>query len=549
MLQRYIESSWQRLTRSHKDLVAAASDPKVASPDGRWVVYVPPAEDLSRVAGELRRTVGPGDLAKLLLRTLPATPVEPRGRDRSKDAARLGRGARDAGELDRHGLLYLPHPYVVPGGRFNEMYGWDSFFIVLGLLDAGLVDLARMMTDNHLYQVRHYGTVLNANRTYYLTRSQPPFLAEMVLRVYRRTGDRAWLARALPEIETYYRYWTREPHLVKETGLSRYFDTGAGPAPEVVAGERDAAGRSHYDRLLERFRTGAVEGYDSSLFYDRSADRLTDLFYVADRSMRESGFDPSDRFGTFNAGAIYFNPVCLNSLLHLMERRTGEICRILDDPDGARRWEARAALRRLLIDRWLWNDEAGLYLDYDFRQRTHRRYPFLTTFFPLWVGVASSRQAALVALRLALFETPGGLQTSTRVSGNQWDAPFGWAPLVQAAVEGLRAYGHVEAADRITVKFLSMLIADFLRTGALFEKYDVVRRCSQVAGSLKFGYTSNEIGFGWTNAAFSILYASLSPSRRHELLRLDGIDGASAAVRNPEHGGTMERPGGQEARR
>src|SRR5262249_44808880 len=130
------------------------------------------------------------------------------------------------GLIHEHGLLYLPRPYVVPGGRFNEMYGWDSYFIQMGLLRDGELDLAKDMADNFLYEIREYGKILNANRTYYLTRSQPPFLTEMLLGVYRRTLDRKWLEAALPAIDKYYRYWTSPPHLTPQTGLSRYFDLG-----------------------------------------------------------------------------------------------------------------------------------------------------------------------------------------------------------------------------------------------------------------------------------------------------------------------------------
>ena len=143
---------------------------------------------------------------------------------------------------------------MVPGGRFNEMYGWDSYFIVLGLLRDERAALARDMVDNFLYEVRHYGGVLNANRTYYLTRSQPPLLAEMVLALYHATGDRAWLAGARDALVAVYEHWLAPPHLIPSLGLSRYFDHGEGPAPEVVAGERDAQGHDHYDRVRAWFR-------------------------------------------------------------------------------------------------------------------------------------------------------------------------------------------------------------------------------------------------------------------------------------------------------
>src|SRR5579872_5798127 len=214
----YIRQTWTVLTRSNRTLAQAAPDPKFhPAPDGRWPVYVPRDADIREVGRQLRREVPPGDFRTLELRSLPADP----------------------GRIRDQGLLYLPRPYVVPGGRFNEMYGWDSYFIQLGLLRDHLDALAGDMAGNFLYEIRYYGEILNANRTYYLTRSQPPFLTEMVLAVYDRTHDRQWLANAVPAIEAYYRYWIREPHLTPETGLSRYFDLGEGPAPEVLASERD----------------------------------------------------------------------------------------------------------------------------------------------------------------------------------------------------------------------------------------------------------------------------------------------------------------------
>ncbi|HXH06021.1 MAG TPA: trehalase family glycosidase, partial [Vicinamibacterales bacterium] len=488
-VDRYIEASWTALTRSLRDLPDAARDPKMPRAPGEpWPVYVAPTENRARVQAALRRLLGPR-LASIDLRTLPRGAIAP----------------------DAHGLLYLPHPYVVPGGRFNEMYGWDSYFIQVGLLRDGRLELARSMADNFLYEVEHYGTILNANRTYYLTRSQPPFLTAMVWNVYARTRDRAWLRRAVPAIERYYRYWTTEPHLVPGPGrgLSRYFDLGEGPAPEVVAAERDADGRTHYDRVREYYRTHDVGDYDESLYYDARADRLTPLFYKGDRSMRESGFDPSNRFGPFSVDIIHYVPVCLNALLYRMELDTAQIMRELGDEAGAARWRARAAARKARIDELLWDPDAGVYFDYNFRTGRRRRYLFATTFYPLWVGLASAEQAARVRASLARLEAPGGLLTSTETTGSQWDAPFGWAPLQLIAVEGLRRYGYHEEADRLAAKFVALVTKEFEEHGAMLEKYDVVRRESDVAQGIRFGYRSNEIGFGWTNAVFLELVAGL----------------------------------------
>lgn len=495
-IQSYIEQSWQTLRRSNVNLASAAVDPKFPLPaDQRLPIYVSHKETVAKIESSLRAQMSADEFRKIEVRQLPA----------------------ERTSIKQHGLLYLPSPYVVPGGRFNEMYGWDSYFIQVGLLRAGEIELARNMADNFIYQIEHYGQILNANRTYYLTRSQPPFLTAMVLGVYQRTGDKEWLRKNLPAIETYYEYWTTGDHHVPETGLSRYYDAGTGPAPEVVADERDEQGRTHYDRVREYFRTHKVTDYDVDDYYDRDKDELTPLFYKGDRAMRESGFDPSNRFGQFNADILNYNPVCLNSLLYLMEVETARIQNILGRTQAARVWLKRAGDRRARMNRLMWDADDGLYYDYNFKTKQVRRYPFVTTFYPLWTGIATRAQAARVMNNLEQFERAGGLQTSTQKTGSQWDAPFGWAPMQMIAVAGMRRYGYNAAANRIAIKFLSLILKEFNEHNVIVEKYDVERRDSQIRGGLRFGYSSNEIGFGWTNAAFLELYLNLPEPRRKEI--------------------------------
>jgi len=492
----YIRRTWGTLTRTNRTLATSAVDPKFhPEAGGRWPVYISAAENRATVEVAFHREMTPQDLRLIDLRTLPASGVP------------------------GPGLLYLPRQYVVPGGRFNEMYGWDSYFIVRGLLRDGFTDEARDIVDNFLYEIRNYGKVLNANRSYYLTRSQPPFLTEMILAVYRRTQDRAWLENSVPAMEAYYRYWTTEPHLTPETGLSRYFDLGEGPAPEVIASERDSKGHTHYDRVHAWLRKHAAGDYDVSRYYDAANDRLTPLFYKGDRSMRESGFDPSGRFGPFSIDIIDYNPVCLNSLLYLMESQAAELLeQIPSRANEAQEWRARAQRRATLINGLMWNERDGLYEDYDFVHRKTRRYPFLTTFYPLWAGIAAPAQAARVAGNLPLFERAGGLQTSTNESGDQWDAPFGWAPLELIALEGLRRYGYHADADRISGNFLSMVAGQYREHGTILEKYDVVRRSAELNREIRFGYRTNEAGFGWTNAVFTNLLDALPAEQRLRIL-------------------------------
>jgi alpha,alpha-trehalase len=207
----------------------------------------------------------------------------------------------------------------------------------------------------------------------------------------------------------------------------------------------------------------------------------------------------------------------------MMERDGAEIARTLGRAREARTWEARARRRAERVNRLLWDEGEGLYLDYNFVRAERRNYPFVTTFYPLWAGLATPRQAARVAANLPLFERGGGLLTSTNVSGSQWDAPFGWAPMQLIAVEGLRRYGYAREAERLSVNFLSLVLKEFVEHRVIVEKYDVVRRDSQVEAGLRFGYASNEVGFGWTNAAFTELYARLPPAARPRVLDLHGI--------------------------
>ena len=486
-LRAYIRDAWRPLTRTTADLPRAAVDEKVPHAAGApWPVYLPADVDRAGIAAALAGALPAGELARIDLRPLP----------------------RDPAAIREHGLLYLPRPYVVPGGRFNEMYGWDSHFIVVGLARDDPA-LARDVIDDFLFEVRHYGGVLNANRTYYLTRSQPPLLSQMVLTLYRVTGERALLADARAALVAVHAHWLAPPHLLPALGLSRYFDHGEGPGPEVVAGERDAQGRNHYDRVRAWFRAHPDEARG---YYRPDTDALTAAFYKGDRSMRESGFDPTGRFGPFGADVTRYAPVCLNTLLYQLENDLAEIDDRLGRPTDAARWRLLAEARRARIESLLWDEAAGLYFDYDVERNRRNPYPFATTFWPLWAGVASPAHAARVRANLRLFERPGGLLTSTTVTGAQWDAPFGWAPLQLFAVAGLRRYGFRDDADRVARAWLAMLVEDFERRGTLVEKYDVERRTSDVAGRLAFGYTSNEIGFGWTNGAAVALLDGLGLS-------------------------------------
>jgi alpha,alpha-trehalase len=527
-IRQYISVGWDHLTRA-LDKCDTFEDIKT---EGEPVLYVPVGLPSPPALNEVQKR------CRVRVDRLPVKITMP--------------GEIDLNKIHTEGLLYLPNPYVVPGGQFNEMYGWDSYFIIRGLLRENRKDLAKGMVENFFFEIENYGGVLNANRTYYLTRSQPPFLTSMILAVYeadKSAGqpDLLWLEKAYRFAVRDYEQWDQPPHLAGDTGLSRYFDHGEGAVPEIRGDP------SHYYRGVAQFFLiygGALNAYLIHGDKDRPAssvlgsefpvfvcdsqteqpektdcaaeDRiaLTSDFYKGDRSMRESGFDISFRFGPFGADTHHYAPVCLNSLLYKTERDLEAMSVLLGRREDAKRWRSKALERRKIVDKYLWDRERGLFFDYDFATHTRSSYEYATTFYPLWAGLASEEQARAVARNLPLFEEPGGLAMSRRETQAQWDYPYGWAPIHLLAVEGLLRYGYKADADRIAYSFLSMVMQNFERDKTIREKYNVVTRSSET--HIGEGYSQNVIGFGWTNGVFLELLHELSRKSRAELnLRLN----------------------------
>jgi alpha,alpha-trehalase len=440
--------------------------------------------------------------------------------------------------LNAHGLLYLPNRYVVPGGRFNEMYGWDSYFIIVGLLEDGERDFSRGIIENFFYEIENYGAVLNANRAYYLTRSQPPFLTSMIMAQYaadKKAGkdDKKWLARAYEYAERDHELWTKAPKLAGDTGLARYFDVGEGPVPDVVDHPEYYAAIADWllkhpdvtydkpDYIAPTLTQGIgpelqVPLCDSKACPNSHAVKLTADFYQGDRAMRESGFDPSFRWGPFDGSTHHYAPVCLNSLLYKAEMDLAEMATMLGHPQDAKKWRAEADKRKALINKYLWNAEKGMFFDWDFTTGTQSTYNYVTTFYPLWVGLATPEQAKAVMKNVGVFDHPGGLAMSDKETGVQWDLPYGWAPTNLIAIEGMRRAGFDSDADRVSQQFLATVLANFKRTGTIREKYNVVTGSDEAP--VLAGYHENLIGFGWTNGTFLALLHALPPEQRKSVL-------------------------------
>jgi alpha,alpha-trehalase len=529
------ELYWDGLTRriDERGLVGILSDEKTKSNDGLRRIYVPATDASSYEYLTAISNNYPQLKAKVEYLPKNVTPDYVRKLDGYHGLLTLGMKQDERGQLKAI-------PFVVPGGRFNEMYGWDSFFIVLGLLQDGRVELAQAMVDNFVYEINHYNSILNANRTYYLTRSQPPFLTSMALAVYERLpvnpNREAWLKTVLQAaIQEYNEVWMNRQRLTK-TGLSRYYDTGHGQPPEVEPG--------HFQPVYLRFskQTGTdptqlEQSYRSGKYKNPELDE----YFKHDRCMRESGHDTSYRLEDRCANLV---TVDLNSLLYKIET---DIAETLDQrfsgkltlPNGrveqAVEWSARAAKRKQLVNRYLWNEKRGMFFDYDFAKNSQIDYVAATTLYPLWSGLATKKQAELLVTNaLPLLEKPGGIVASTEESRGaitpqhplrQWDYPNGWSPHQILAWLGFKRYGYDAIAERLIYRWLYTITINAAHyNGTVPEKFDVEVRSHQVFAEYgnvgtKFSYITRE-GFGWTNASYQLGIASLPANLKTKLNQL-----------------------------
>jgi alpha,alpha-trehalase len=452
---------------------------------------------------------------------------------------------------NNHGLLSLAvHdgksvPYVVPGGRFNEMYGWDSYFHVLGTIIDGRLDLAEGIVENFIYEIEHYGKILNANRTYYLSRSQPPFFTSMVKAVYREIPKNAesknWLERSLSAaIKEYETVWMGKDRLI-DIGLSRYAGIHHGIPPEVEIGHFN-----HFlQKYLKKYKTTQKELIHKINSGEIKNPEITE-FFNQDRALRESGHDTTYRFKVAGVDrASDFVTVDLNSLLYKYELDLAFL--IQEEFDGnfkghnACKYFALAQNRRNLIRKYLWDSKKNIFYDYNFVTKKRSNYLSATTFYPLWASNSYPEKynilneveaTALVKKGLIDLEQAGGLSATSRSSlesiwnrkeERQWDYPNGWAPHQIIAWVGMKHYGFNKDSDRLIYKWLYVIAqnaSDY--NGTIPEKYNVVTKSHKVFteyGNVgtKFSYITTE-GFGWMNASFQ-MGLSLLPKELKQKLR------------------------------
>lgn len=409
----------------------------------------------------------------------------------------------------RSTLLPLPFPYVVPGGRFREVYYWDSYFTMLGLVQSKRTELVRSMLDNFAHLITTVGHLPNGNRVYYLGRSQPPFFAAMV-GLYADATDTVQALRYIDAMRREYEFWMDGAPLLKPGGasrrvvrlpdgtlLNRYFDDLPGPRPESYREDAklaDGVSAAARPLLFTNLRAAAESGWDFST-----------------RWMR----DPND-LRTIETTELA--PVDLNSLLYHAERTIAALLmrrRGAGDAAESGRFAAAAATRQAAIRRYAFDVRDGYF--YDVRWRTgkpERTRPTMAAAAPLYFRVATAEQGKAVAARMERdFLRSGGLVTTLVTSGQQWDAPNGWAPLQWMGIEGVRRYGRADLANTARDRWLALNRRTYAATGKMMEKYDVTDARRPAGG----GEYPTQDGFGWSNGVALALSAQMAAGKPRDV--------------------------------
>ena len=390
-------------------------------------------------------------------------------------------------------LIGLPKKYVVPGGRFKEVYYWDSYFTMLGLKASGKVAIIEEMVENFSFLIDSFGFVPNGNRTYYLTRSQPPFFSLMVELLAEIKGEEI-LYKYLPQLKKEYDYWMNGAELLSEDNpakdrvvllkdgeiLNRYFDTEESPRPESYKEDVELAEKSERkaEDIYRELRAGAASGWDYSSRW----------------------FKDGETFETIHTTEII--PVDLNCLMYNLETLLADIYTRLNDDTNAKTFMELANRRSNAIEKYCWVQSKGFYFDYDWKQQIPKDSMTLAALFPLFFKIAPKKFVEeMVPMIQNDFLKDGGLVSTLNTTSQQWDAPNGWAPLQWIVIVGLENYGKTELASTIASHWLRLVSQVFDRKGKLMEKYNVVDTSLEAGG----GEYPGQDGFGWTNGVFLAL--------------------------------------------
>ena len=400
----------------------------------------------------------------------------------------------------------LPHPYVVPGGRFREIFYWDSYFTMLGLKEVGRVDLIRDMVDNFAYLIDTVGFIPNGNRTYFLSRSQPPFFALMV-ELLAEIDGREVLVKYLPQLQKEWEFW------IESRGKDQH-------GYEYIKRHVPIANGNGLTTYWDELHTARPESYRQEIELLDEANRLDivpEQMFNHIRVACESGWDFSSRWfadgktlATIQAGKIC--PVDLNCLLYGLEKTLQKAYFEVGQTKLSTEFESAAFNREEFILDQCWNVKTAFFHDFSFNKQfncNHTEALTLAGAFPLFFNLATPEQATHVHDRLkADFLQASGWVTTLNQTGQQWDWPNGWAPLQWIVYKGLMNYGFAETAREGRDRWLALNDKVFKATGKMMEKYNVVDETLTTGG----GEYPNQDGFGWTNG----VYLALSADRKLE---------------------------------
>lgn len=384
-------------------------------------------------------------------------------------------------------FIPVPGTMVVPGGRFREMYYWDTWFTMLGLSQAGKTDLIEGMVENFAFLIRNYGFVPNGLRSYFLSRSQPPFFSLMVELIEAINGPIVWL-QYLDALETEYAFWMSGNRLVTLSGgghLNRYWDDHPSPRPESYREDIELAAKSDRpsEELFRNIRAACESGWDFSSRWLSDPDDL--------RTIRTTRLVPVD----------------LNCLLLHLEISLAKAYKAKRDIYRETEFTEKIIKRKSLILKHCWNDSTGWFHDFDLDRNEVSEVFTLAGSFPLFMQLVKDEKLERMAATISqLFLGIGGVQTTLHRSGQQWDAPNGWAPLQYITIQGLRKNNCKDLAKTISKNWLLLNERVFQETGKMMEKYNVMDP-NAIAGG---GEYPNQDGFGWTNGVYAQLKSQAS---------------------------------------
>lgn len=506
-------------------------------PDGKTFVDCTPKRKITDIMYDYGMTKGPGlDLRKFVENNFNLPPAPPQINyiqqeknvsmhiknlwgvlKREADVSPRWEG-KDANGMS---LLALPYPYVVPGGRFREVYYWDSYFTMLGLKAGGEKVLLENMVKNFDYLITRFGHIPNGNRTYYLSRSQPPFFCMMVEMLAGIKGNSVY-KKYLPSMLKEYNWWMQGADTVKAgtagghvvrfpdgTMLNRYWDEQDTPRPESY--RQDVATADTAAMELAMVIKVASEEKLKEILETRRKQTYRNL-----RAAAESGWDFSSRWcsdpnklSTIQTSSII--PVDLNCLLYTMENSIARAFKLGRQNKAALKYTQKATARKKAILKYCWNKELSFFTDYNVDINQPSANITAAGIFPLYIKIASPQQAVAVSkTTTSLLLKEGGIAATATITGQQWDAPNGWAPLQWIAVTGFTNYGNTNLAAKIAQRWLTLVDKVYANTGKLMEKYNVDNTALEAGG----GEYPSQDGFGWTNGVYLVLKQMAAGTKR-----------------------------------